>query len=91
MPDAKNHVLPLAREAAWSCQVALKAAVAAQARCTLVRAAWAACLRVCGGSGDSIFAENAVSDSLWSAQKMDSDRWSFFTLYVRLCVCHASL
>ena len=81
----------VACEAAWSCQAPLKAAVAAHAQCTFVRAAWAVCPRVCGGSGDAIFAENAVRDSLCSAQKMESDRWSYFTLRVRLCVCHASL
>ena len=76
-------------QAAWSCKAAPNAAAAAQARCTFVRAAWALCPRVCGGSGDAIFAENAVSDSLFSAKKMERIKWSFFALCACLCACHA--
>ena len=52
-------------------------------------AAWAVCPRVCGGSSDAVFADKAVSDSFYGAQKKDSDRSSFSGLCVRLCVCHA--
>ena len=68
-PRERCRCCEVACEAAWSCQAPLKAAVAAQAQCTFVRAALAVCPRVCGGSGDAIFAENAVRDSLCSAQK----------------------
>ena len=51
-------------QGAWSCEAAAKAPVLAQARCNLIRAAWAVCPRVCGGSGAAILPSNAVHDHI---------------------------
>ena len=75
----------------WSCKAALKAAVAAKQSGGYLQVAWAVCPRVCGGSCDAIFVENAVSDSLCGAKKMEGDRSSFVALCAHLCVFHALL